>query len=164
MSIFNIKNSEMSVSFKLDQANGKISDVKIVRMPKDVSSNVQTYYARTKTFTTCEFCNKSVGSKSIYQHKKSQKCLAIQLKKKKEEEKQKKKEEKQKKEEEEKQKKEEEEKQQQQQPEPETRESLTKKIIAMCKQLESMSLMDWKIWSEILINFKWLKALIAILY
>jgi len=142
MSIFNIKNSEMSVSFKLDQANGKISDVKIVRMPKDVSSNVQTYYARTKTFTTCEFCNKSVGSNSIYQHKKSQKCLAIQLKKKKEEEKQKKKEEKQKKEEEEKQKKEEEEKQQQQQPEPETRESLTKKIIAMCKQLESMSLMD----------------------
>ena len=145
MSIFNIKNSEMSVSFKLDQANGKISDVKIVRMPKDVSSNVQTYYARTKTFTTCEFCNKSVGSKSIYQHKKSQKCLAIQLKKKKkEEEKQKKKEEeeKQKKqEEEEKQKKAEEEKQQ---PEPETRESLTKKIIAMCKQLESMSLMDWK--------------------
>ena len=132
----------MSVSFKLDQANGKISDVKIVRMPKDVSSNDQTYYARTKTFRTCEFCNKSVGSKSIYQHKKSQKCLAIQLKKKKKEEKQKKKEEKQKKEEEEKQKKEEEEKQQQQQPEPETRESLTKKIIAMCKQLESMSLMD----------------------
>ena len=92
MLIFNIKNSEMSVSFKLDQANGKISDVKIVRMPKDVSSNDQTYYARTKTFRTCEFCNKSVGSKSIYQHKKSQKCLAIQLKKKKkEEEKQKKK-------------------------------------------------------------------------
>ena len=136
----------MSVSFKLDQANGKISDVKIVRMPKDVSSNDQTYYARAKTFRTCEFCYKSVGSKSIYQHKKSQKCLAIQLKKKKkEEEKQKKKEEeeKQKKqEEEEKQKKEEEEKQKQ---EPlETRESLTKKIIAMCKQLESMSLMDWK--------------------
>ena len=134
----------MSVSFKLDQANGKISDVKIVRMPKDVSSNDQTYYARTKTFRTCEFCNKSVGSTSIYQHKKSQKCLAIQLKKKKEEEKQKKKEEKQKKEEEEKQKKEEEEKQQQQQqqPEPETRESLTKKIIAMCKQLGSFNFMD----------------------
>ena len=99
-----------------------------------------------RLFTTCDLCNKSVGSKSIYQHKKSQKCLAIQLKKKKEEEKQKKKEEKQKKEEEEKQKKEEEEKQQQQQqqqqPEPETRESLTKKIIAMCKQLENLSLMD----------------------
>ena len=141
----------MSRSFKLDQANGKISDVKIVRMPRDVSSNDQTYYARTQTFRTCEFCNKSVGSKSIYQHKKSQKCLAIQLKKKKKEkEKQKKKEEeeKQKKqEEEEKQKRREEEKQKQ---EPlETRESLTKKIIAMCKQLESMSLMDWKnmIWN-----------------
>ena len=133
----------MSVSFKLDQANGKISDVKIVRMPKDVSSNVQTYYARTKTFTTCEFCNKAVSNKSIYQHKKSKKRLAVQQKKK-EEEKQKKKEEKQKKEEEEKQKKEEEETQQRQQPEPETRESLTKKIIATCKQLESLSLMDWK--------------------
>ena len=136
----------MSVSSKLDQANGKISDVKIVRMPRDVSSNDQTYYARTKTFRTCDFCNKSVGSKSIYQHKKSQKRLAIQLKKKKEEEKQRRKEEekqKKKQEEEEKQKKEEEEKQRQQ-PEPETRESLTKKIIAMCKQLESLSLMDWK--------------------
>ena len=113
-------------------------------MPRDVRSYNETYYARTKTFRTCEFCNKSVGINSIYPHKKSQKCLAIQLKKKKEEEKQKKKEEaeRQTKEEEEKQKKEEEEKQQQQQPEPETRESLTKKIIAMCKQLESMSLMD----------------------
>ena len=140
----------MPVQFKLDHATGEISDVKLVRMPRDVRAYNETYYARTKTFRTCEFCNKSVGSNSIYQHKKSQKCLAIQLKKKKEEEKQKKKEEKQKKdeeekqkkEEEEKQKKEEEEKQQQQQPEPETRESLTKKIIAMCKQLESMSLMD----------------------
>ena len=131
----------MPVSFKLNEATGEITDVKLVRMPRDVRSYNETYYARTKTFRTCEFCNKSVGSTSIYQHKKSQKCLAIQLKKKKEEEKQKKKEEKQKKEEEEKQKKEEEEKQQQQ-PEPETRESLTKKIIAMCKQLESLSLMD----------------------
>ena len=93
---------------------------------------------------------KAVSNKSIYQHKKSQKCLAIKQKVK-EEEKQKKKEEKQEKEEEEKQKKEEEEKQQQQQqqPEPETRESLIKKIIAMCKQLESLSLMDWKIRFEI---------------
>ena len=135
----------MPVSFKLNEATGEISDVKLVRMPRDVRAYNETYYARTKTFRTCEFCNKSVGSNSIYQHKKSQKCLAIQLKKKKkkEEEKQKKKEEKQKKEEEEKQKKEEEEKQQQQQqPEPETREPLTKKIIAMCKQLESLSLMD----------------------
>ena len=133
----------MPVQFKLDHATGEISDVKLVRMPRDVRAYNETYYARTKTFTACEFCNKSVGSKSIYQHKKSQKCLAIQLKKKKEEEKQRRKEEKHKKEEEEKQKKEEEEKQQQQQqPEPETRESLTKKIIAMCKQLESMSLMD----------------------
>ena len=126
----------MPIQFKLNEATGEISEVKIVRLPRDVSSNDQTYYARTKTFRTCEFCNKSVGSKSIYQHKKSQKCLAIQLKKKKKEE-----EKQNKKEEEEKQKKEEEEKQQQQ-PEPETRESLTKKIIAMCKQLESMSLMD----------------------
>ena len=128
----------MPVSFKLNEATGEISDVQLVRMPRDVRAYNETYYARTKTFRTCEFCNKSVGSNSIYQHKKSQKCLAIQLKKKKkEEEKQKKKEEKQKKEEEE--------KQQQQpdpDPEPETRESLTKKIIAMCKQLESMSLMD----------------------
>jgi septum formation inhibitor MinC len=131
----------MPVQFKLNEATGEISDVKLVRMPRDVRAYNETYYARTKTFRTCEFCNKSVGSNSIYQHKKSQKCLAIQLKKKKEEEKQKKKEEKQKKEEEEKQKKEEEEKQQQQ-PEPETRESLTKKIIAMCKQLENLSLMD----------------------
>ena len=133
----------MPVSFKLNEATGEISDVKLVRMPRDVRAYNETYYARTKTFRTCEFCNKSVGSTSIYQHKKSQKCLAIQLKKKKEEEKQKKNEEKLQKEEEEKQKKEEEEKQQQQQqPEPETRESLTKKIIAMCKQLESLSLMD----------------------
>jgi len=128
----------MPVSFKLNEATGEISDVKIVGMPRDVRAYNETYYARTKTFRTCEFCNKAVSNKSIYQHKKSQKCLAIQQKKKKEE--------KQKKEEEEKQKKEEEEKQQQQQPdpdpEPETRESLTKKIIAMCKQLESMSLMD----------------------
>ena len=130
----------MPVQFKLDHATGEITDVKLVRMPRDVRSYNEPYYARTKTFRTCEFCNKSVGSTSIYQHKKSQKCLAIQQKKK-EEEKQKKKEEKQKKEEEEKQKKEEEEKQQQQ-PEPETRESLTKKIIAMCKQLENLSLMD----------------------
>ena len=130
----------MPVSFKLNEATGEISDVKIVGMPRDVRAYNETYYARTKTFRTCEFCNKAVSNKSIYQHKKSQKCLAIQQKKK-EEEKQKKKEEKQKKEEEEKQKKEEEEKHQQQ-PEPETRESLTKKIIAMCKQLESMSLMD----------------------
>ena len=72
----------MPVQFKLNEATGEISDVKLVRMPRDVSSNDQTYYARTKTFTTCEFCNKSVGSKSIYQHKKSQKCLVIQLKKK----------------------------------------------------------------------------------
>ena len=114
----------MPVSSKLNEATGEISDVQLVRMPRDVRSYNETYYARTKTFTTCEFCNKSAKSKSIYQHKKSQKCLAIQQKKKKEE----------------KQKKEEEEKQKQ---EPlETRESLTKKIIAMCKQLESMSLMD----------------------
>ena len=131
----------MPVQFKLNEATGEISDVKLVRMPRDVRAYNETYYARTKTFRTCEFCNKAVSNKSIYQHKKSQKCLAIQQKKK-EEEKQKKKEEKQKKEEEEKQKKEEEEKQQQQQPEPETRESLTKKIIAMCKQLENLSLMD----------------------
>ena len=156
----------MPVQFKLDHATGEISDVKLVRMPRDVRAYNETYYARTKTFRTCEFCNKSGGSTSIYQHKKSQKCLAIQLKKKKEEEKQKKKEEKQKKkEEEEKQKKEEEEKQQQQQqPEPETRESLTKKIIAMCKQLENLSLMDWKIRPKFLIISIWLKALIAILY
>ena len=120
----------MPVQFKLNEATGEISDVKLVRMPRDVRAYNETYYARTKTFTTCEFCNKSVGSKSIYQHKKSQKCLAIQLKKKKEGEKQRRNEEKQKKQEEEKQKKEEEEKQQQQQPEPETRESLTKKTIA----------------------------------
>ena len=132
----------MPVQFKLNEATGEISDVKLVRMPRDVRAYNETYYARTKTFRTCEFCNKAVSNKSIYQHKKSQKCLAIQQKKK-EEEKQKKKEEKQKKEEEEKQKKEEEEKQQQQQqPEPETRDSLTKKIIAMCKQLENLSLMD----------------------
>ena len=82
----------MSAQFKLNEATGEISDVQLVRMPRDVRSYNETYYARTKTFTTCEFCNKSVGSKSIYQHKKSQKCLAIQLKKKKkEEEKQKKK-------------------------------------------------------------------------
>ena len=131
----------MPVQFKLNEATGEISDVKLVRMPRDVRSYNETYYARASTSITCEFCNKAVSNKSIYQHKKSQKCLATQLKKKKEEEKQKKKEEKQKKEEEEKQKKEEEEKQQQQ-PEPETRESLTKKIIAMCKQLENLSLMD----------------------
>ena len=108
----------MPVSFKLNQATGEISDVKLVRMPRDVRAYNENYYARTKTFRTCEFCNKAVSSKSIYRHKKSQKCLAIQQKKK-EEEKQKKKEEKQKKEEEEKQKQ-----------EPlETRESLTKKLL-----------------------------------
>jgi hypothetical protein len=112
-------------------------------MPRDTGSNDQTYYARTKTFTSCEFCNKSVGSKSIYQHKKSQKCLAVQLKKKKEEEKQKKKEaERQKKqEEEEKRKKKEEEEKHKQEP-PETAESLIKKILAMCKQLEHVNYMD----------------------
>ena len=78
----------MPVQFKMNEATCGISDVRTVRAPRDVRSYTETYYARTKTFRTCEFCNKSVGSKSIYQHKKSQKCLAIQLKKKKEEEKQ----------------------------------------------------------------------------
>ena len=66
----------MPVQFKLDHATGEISDVKLVRMPRDVRAYNETYYARTKTFRTCEFCNKAVSNKSIYQHQKIEEVLS----------------------------------------------------------------------------------------
>ena len=117
----------MPVQFRLNQETGEIWDVKPMPPPRSNSQAIPTGKLRT-----CEFCGKAVKRRSIYQHKKSQKCLLIQQKKQEEAEKQKKQQE-----EAEKQA-----RQKQSEPEPDTFDSLASKIIAMCKQLGSFSFMD----------------------
>jgi len=73
----------MPIQFKLNETTGEISDVKMVRAPRDARTYNRNYHEKIKTQLTCEHCGATLSRQlALNRHQeRSVKCQLTRAKK-----------------------------------------------------------------------------------